>query len=157
MSLNGNDFDLVLPSAVDIREVGMREGLQVEASLPLADELAMPDALIAMGVRRVEATSFLSPRTVPDLEYVGSASDGHSRANAGRSTAEAVAAVGEIAGLAHGAGGTVEVIIATAWDCPSDGRTPVTRTAVGRHLPGSLYRAGGRSVPRVAEQAAAGS
>ena len=57
-----------------------------------------------------------------------SASDGHSRANAGRSTAEAVAAVAEIAALAHGAGGTLEVIIATAWDCPFDGRTPVART-----------------------------
>jgi hydroxymethylglutaryl-CoA lyase len=65
---------------------------------------------------------------VADLEYVVSASDGHSRANAGRSTAEAVGAVGEIAGLAHGAGGSLEVIIATAWDCPFDGRTPIPRT-----------------------------
>jgi hydroxymethylglutaryl-CoA lyase len=39
-----------------------------------------------------------------------------------------VAAVGEIAGLAHGAGGTLEVIIATAWDCPFDGRTAISRT-----------------------------
>ena len=62
------------------------------------------------------------------IEYVVSAADGHSRANAGRSTAEAVGAVGEIAGLAHGAGGSLEVIIATAWDCPFDGRTPITRT-----------------------------
>src|SRR3712207_8532337 len=65
---------------------------------------------------------------VADLEYVVSASDGHSRANTGRTTAEAVGAVGEIAGLAQGAGGSVEVIIATAWDCPFDGRTPITRT-----------------------------
>ena len=65
---------------------------------------------------------------VADLEYVVSAADGHSRANAGRSTAEAVAAVGEIAALAHGAGGSLEVIIATAWDCPFDGRTPIART-----------------------------
>src|SRR4029453_10216990 len=47
-----------------------------------------------------------------------------SRANAGRSTAEAVGAVGEIAALAHGAGGSLEVVIATSWDCPFDGRTP---------------------------------
>jgi hydroxymethylglutaryl-CoA lyase len=62
------------------------------------------------------------------LEYVVSASDSHSRANAGRSTAEAVAAVGEIADLAHRAGGSLEVIVATAWDCPFDGRTPIART-----------------------------
>jgi hydroxymethylglutaryl-CoA lyase len=65
---------------------------------------------------------------IADLEYVVSAADSHSRANAGRSTADAVAAVPEIAALAHGAGGSLEVIIATAWDCPFDGRTPIART-----------------------------
>jgi hydroxymethylglutaryl-CoA lyase len=162
-----NEFDLVLPTAVDIREVGMRDGLQLEAPVPLAGKLEMLEALVATGVRRIEVTSFVSPKAVPaladadqvaaelsrwpgvhwsalvanargavravdagmaDLEYVVSASDGHSRANAGRTTAEAVAAIGEIAGLAHGAGGSLEVIIATAWDCPFDGRTPISRT-----------------------------
>jgi hydroxymethylglutaryl-CoA lyase len=161
------EFDLVLPSAVDIREVGMRDGLQLEEPVPLSAKLEMLEALVATGVRRIEATSFVSPRAVPaladadqvaaelarwgdvhwsalvanprgavravdagmaHLEYVISASDGHSQANAGRSTAEALAAVGEIAGLAHGAGGSLEVIIATAWDCPFDGRTPIGRT-----------------------------
>ena len=42
--------------------------------------------------------------------------------------AEAAAAIGEIAALAHGAGGGLEVIIATAWDCPFDGRTDPART-----------------------------
>ncbi|MGY1841422.1 MULTISPECIES: hydroxymethylglutaryl-CoA lyase [unclassified Modestobacter] len=162
-----NDFDLVLPAAVDVREVGMRDGLQLEDPLPLADKLAMLEAIVATGVRRVEVTSFVSPRAVPaladadqvaaelhrfpgvhfsalvanprgavravdagvpHLEYVVSAADSHSRANAGRATAEALAAVGEIAGLAHGAGGSLEVVVATAWDCPFDGRTPIART-----------------------------
>jgi hydroxymethylglutaryl-CoA lyase len=161
------DFDLVLPQDVDIREVGMRDGLQLEAPVPLADKLAMLEALVATGVRRIEVTSFVSPKAVPSLadadqvaaelgrwpdvhwsalvanprgavravdagiahlEYVVSATDGHSRANAGRTTAEAVAAVPEIAALAHGAGGSLEVVVATAWDCPFDGRTPVART-----------------------------
>jgi hydroxymethylglutaryl-CoA lyase len=161
------EFDLVLPSAVDVREVGMRDGLQLEAPVPLSAKLEMLEALVATGVRRIEATSFVSPKAVPaladadelarelsrwddvhwsalvanargavravdagvaNLEYVVSASDSHSRANAGRSTADAVAAVGEIAELAHGAGGSLEVIIATAWDCPFDGRTPIPRT-----------------------------
>ncbi|MGY1811298.1 hydroxymethylglutaryl-CoA lyase [Blastococcus sp. SYSU D00820] len=164
---DGHDFDLVLPTDVDIREVGMRDGLQLEEPLPLSAKLSMLEALVATGVRRIEVTSFVSPKAVPaladadrlaaelgrwdgvawsalvanargavravdagipDLEYVVSASDGHSRANAGRSTAEAVGAVGEIAGLAHAAGGSLEVVVATAWDCPFDGRTPVTRT-----------------------------
>ncbi len=162
-----NEFDLVLPTAVDVREVGMRDGLQLEDPLPLAAKLQMLEALVATGVRRIEVTSFVSPRAVPaladadqlaaelhrfdgvhfsalvanprgavravdagltSLEYVVSASDSHSQANAGRSTAAAVAAVGEIAELAHGAGGSLEVIVATAWDCPFEGRTPVART-----------------------------
>ena len=52
-----------------------------------------------------------------------SASDSHSLANTGRTTADAAAAIGEIAALAHAAGGSVEVIVATAWDCPFDGPT----------------------------------
>jgi hydroxymethylglutaryl-CoA lyase len=162
-----NDFDLVLPTAVDIREVGMRDGLQLEAPVPLADKLAMLEKLVATGVRRIEVTSFVSPRAVPaladadelaaelhqfdgvhfsalvanargaaravgagiaDLEYVVSAANSHSLANAGRPTSEAVAAVAEIATITHDAGGSLEVVIATAWDCPFDGRTPVART-----------------------------
>ena len=156
-----------LPAAVDIREVGMRDGLQLEAPLPLEAKLELLDAIAATGVRRVEVTSFVSPQAVPaladaeqvvaelgrwpqlqfsalvagyggarravaaglpELEYVISASDGHSLANARRPTADAVAAVGDIAAMAHTAGGQCEVIIAVAWDCPFDGRTPVERT-----------------------------
>jgi hydroxymethylglutaryl-CoA lyase len=157
---------LVLPPVVDVREVGMRDGLQLESPVPLAGKLAMLEALVATGVRRIEVTSFVSPKAVPaladadqlaaelhrfpgvrfsalvanlrgaqravdagiaDLEYVVSAADSHSRANAGRPTAEAVEAVSDIAELAHGAGGSLEVIIATAWDCPFDGRTDPSR------------------------------
>lgn len=61
------------------------------------------------------------------IEYVISAADGHSRANVGRGTAEAVALIGDIVAIAHDSGATVEVIIATAWDCPFDGPTPPQR------------------------------
>ena len=56
-----------------------------------------------------------------------SAADTHSRANVGRSTAEATASIAEIAGIAHDNGATIEVIVATAWDCPFDGPTPPQR------------------------------
>lgn len=62
-----NDFDLVLPASVDVREVGMRDGLQLEAPVPLEAKLAMLEALVATGVRRIEATSFVSPKAVPHL------------------------------------------------------------------------------------------
>jgi hydroxymethylglutaryl-CoA lyase len=158
---------LDLPDRIDIREVGMRDGLQLEAPVPLGGKLAMLDAIVATGVHRIEVTSFVSPKAVPaladadevaqhldqypgvhfsalvanvrgatraidagmaNLEYVVSAADSHSLANAGRKTDDAAAVIGEIATLAHRAGGSLEVIIATAWDCPFDGPTDPART-----------------------------
>src|SRR3954471_13926558 len=158
---------LDFPERIDIREVGMRDGLQLEAPVPLAGKVAMLEAIVATGVGRVEVTSFVSPKAVPaladadevaaelgrwpgvhfsalvantrgavraidagiaNLEYVVSAANSHSLANAGRPTAEAAAAIGEISALAHDAGGALEVIIATAWDCPFDGPTDPART-----------------------------
>ena len=119
---------LSLPAAVDVREVGPRDGLQIEAPIPTTDKIRLLRALVATGVRRIEATAFVSPRAVPALadaesvaafvtgvsdvdwsalvaspngarravaagignvEYVVSAADGHSRANANRSSEEA--------------------------------------------------------------------
>ena len=151
-----------LTDHVDIREVGMRDGLQLEAPVALADKLDMLEALVATGVQRIEVTSFVSPKAVPamadadavaaelhrfpgvhfsalvanlrgaeraidagiaHLEYVISAADSHSRANAHRPTVQAVEGIAAIADLAHQAGGSLEVIVATAWDCPFDGPT----------------------------------
>ena len=61
------------------------------------------------------------------IEYVVSAADGHSRANVGRSSAEATAQITDIVAIAHHSDVTVEVIVATAWDCPFDGPTPPQR------------------------------
>jgi hydroxymethylglutaryl-CoA lyase len=155
-----------LPGHVDIREVAMRDGLQIENPIPLSDKVKMLEAIVATGVKEIEATAFVSPSKVPALadaaelaaelaafddiefsalvaspngakravaaglgsiEYVVSAADGHSRANVGKSTAEAVAQIPDIVAIAHDSGATVEVIIATAWDCPFDGPTPPQR------------------------------
>jgi len=62
-----SEFDLVLPAEVDVREVGMRDGLQLEAPVPLDAKLEMLEALVATGVRRIEATSFVSAAAVPAL------------------------------------------------------------------------------------------
>jgi hydroxymethylglutaryl-CoA lyase len=63
-----------------------------------------------------------------NVEYVLSAANSHSLANVRRTTQEATELVADVAEIVHGVGGTLEVIIATAWDCPFDGRTPVERT-----------------------------
>jgi hydroxymethylglutaryl-CoA lyase len=155
-----------LPAHVDIRDVSLRDGLQIEEPIPLSAKLELLAAVAATGVREMEATAFVSPSKVPALadaadvaaelhnfpdiefsalvaspngakraiaaglrsiEYVVSAADGHSRANVGRTTAEATAQIPEIVAIAHDSGVTVEVIIATAWDCPFDGPTPSQR------------------------------
>ncbi|WP_395728936.1 hydroxymethylglutaryl-CoA lyase [Nakamurella sp.] len=157
-----------LPTRVDVREVGPRDGLQIEAPIGTDEKIRLIRALVATGVQRIEATAFVSPRAVPamadaeriaeyvqsvpgvewsglvasphgaeraiatglrTIEYVVSASDGHSQANARRSTQEAVDAVAQVASIVHDAGGRLEVIIAVSWDCPFDGPTDPQRTA----------------------------
>jgi hydroxymethylglutaryl-CoA lyase len=156
-----------LPGHVRIREVALRDGLQIEQPIPLSAKLELLQAVAATGVREVEATAFVSPSKVPALadaaelaaelerfrdshgiefsalvaspngakraiaaglgaiEYVVSASDGHSRANVGRTSAEATDLIHEIIAVAHDSGVSVEVIVACSWDCPFDGPTPL--------------------------------
>jgi len=54
--------------AVSVYEVSPRDGLQNEsATVPLAGKLRLVDALVAAGLRRVEVTSFVSPKWIPQL------------------------------------------------------------------------------------------
>ncbi len=53
--------------AVDIREVGPRDGLQAEAPIDVDDRVRLIEALLAAGVRHVEAASFVSPKAVPSM------------------------------------------------------------------------------------------
>jgi hydroxymethylglutaryl-CoA lyase len=198
-----------LPQHVTLREVALRDGLQIEDPIPLSAKLELLAAIAATGVREVEATAFVSPSKVPaladapelaehlstypdiefsalvaspngakraiaaglrSLEYVVSAADGHSRANVGRPTAEATAQIAEIVAIAHGSGVSVEVIIATAWDCPFDGPTPPQRVldiveqaceqaadriaiadTIGTATPGRVTALVGRVKPRIGD------
>jgi hydroxymethylglutaryl-CoA lyase len=154
------------PSRVDIREVSLRDGLQIEKPIPLSAKLELLAAVAATGVREVEATAFVSPSKVPSMaaaaelaaklhdypdiefsalvaspngakraiaaglrsiEYVVSTSDSFSDANVGRSSAQATDQIDEIVAIAHGSDATVEVVVATAWDCPFEGPTPPRR------------------------------
>ena len=56
------------PAAVRIVEVGPRDGLQNEkAIIPAADKIELIDRLSGTGLRSIEATSFVSPKWVPQL------------------------------------------------------------------------------------------
>ncbi len=57
-----------MTSRVTVYEVGPRDGLQNEAvTVATGDKLALIRALAAAGLRRIEATSFVSPRWIPQL------------------------------------------------------------------------------------------
>lgn len=57
-----------MPAEVRIVEVGARDGLQNEKTIvPAATKIALIDRLSATGLRTIEATSFVSPKWVPQL------------------------------------------------------------------------------------------
>lgn len=57
-----------LPRFLTIREVGPREGFQMESpDIPTGDKVRLVDALSETGLRHIEVTSFVSPRWVPQM------------------------------------------------------------------------------------------
>jgi hydroxymethylglutaryl-CoA lyase len=56
-----------LPPAVDLREVGPRDGLQAESPVPVQERIRLIEALLAAGVRHIEIVSFVSPKAVPAM------------------------------------------------------------------------------------------
>lgn len=57
-----------MPKRVDVYEVGPRDGLQNELrTLATADKARLIGALVDSGLRRIEVTSFVSPRWIPQL------------------------------------------------------------------------------------------
>ena len=55
-------------TAVVVREVGPRDGLQVEPPVPVADRVRLIEALLDAGVRHIEVTAFVSRRAVPAMD-----------------------------------------------------------------------------------------
>ena len=57
-----------LPERVSVYEVSLRDGLQNESvQVPTLAKLRLIDGLVSAGVRRLEVTSFVSPRWIPQL------------------------------------------------------------------------------------------
>lgn len=65
---------------VTVYEVGPRDGLQNEKRIiPTAQKIALVDALSATGLRKIEVTSFVSPKWVPQLADAAEVMAGISR------------------------------------------------------------------------------
>jgi hydroxymethylglutaryl-CoA lyase len=61
-----------MPSRVTIFEVGPRDGLQNEARMvPTPDKIAFIDALARTGLEKIEITSFVNPKWIPQLADAG--------------------------------------------------------------------------------------
>jgi hydroxymethylglutaryl-CoA lyase len=73
------------------------------------------------GAQRALAAGF------SEIEVVISASTTHNQRNINRTTDESLAAVPELAELVHAGGGTLQVVVSTAWGCPYEGDVPVAR------------------------------
>lgn len=69
-----------MPSAVRIVEVGARDGLQNEKTIiPAATKIELIDRLSVTGLRTIEATSFVSPKWIPQLADAGEVFGGITR------------------------------------------------------------------------------
>lgn len=159
-----------LPPRVEIIEVGPRDGLQAEKQIiPAATKVALIDALTAAGVNRIQVTSFVSPRRVPQMAdaeevcrrierrpgviYSGlvlnmrglerayaaglnqvdlsiSASETHSRINAGKTVDEALSELTTMVERARAYGLSVRAGIQCAFGCAYEGRVDPHRVVI---------------------------
>src|ERR1700761_8405033 len=56
------------PAKVRMTEVGVRDGLQIEPEfIPTSKKIELVRAMVAAGMPRMEITSFVSPRAVPQM------------------------------------------------------------------------------------------
>jgi hydroxymethylglutaryl-CoA lyase len=63
------------PKFVEFREEGPREGLQIEKAIyPLADRVALVEALAETGLKYIQVASFVSPKHVPQMADPSSSS-----------------------------------------------------------------------------------
>ena len=65
---------------VHINDVSARDGFQIEKTwIPTPDKIALIDALSATGLAKIEATSFTSPKAIPNLADAGEVMNGITR------------------------------------------------------------------------------
>ena len=74
------EAEMARPTKVEITEVGPRDGLQAELNfIPTDAKIRFVNSLIAAGVPRIEFSSFVSPKAIPQLSDVVEVFEGINR------------------------------------------------------------------------------
>ncbi len=135
------------PSAVDVRDVGPRDGLQNEAPVPLEARVELIDALSKTGLRRIEAVSFVRAEAIPAM---AGAADVMAKIDR-RPGVEYGALVpnprGATDALAAGADSIEVVVSASETHNQKNVRRSVAESVAGVHEIVALTRAADRVVP----------
>lgn len=75
-----NPWNAVLPQRLEIIEVGTRDGFQILPDfIETQDKIDLIDALIGTGISRMEVTSFVHPKAVPQLSDAAQVMQGINR------------------------------------------------------------------------------
>jgi hydroxymethylglutaryl-CoA lyase len=134
-----------LPTAVRIVEVGPRDGLQNEKTIvPTPAKIELIDRLSSTGLQTIEATSFVSPKWVPQLAdatevFTGitrrqgadevavftAASEAFNRRNVNASIDESIERFRPVLERAQADGVRVRGYVSTVLGCPYQGEVPV--------------------------------
>ncbi len=113
------------PEKVEICEVGPRDGLQSEpVFIPTRDKVRLINRLIDAGVPKIEFSSFVSPRAVPQLADVSEVLDGIDRGKG----AVLAALVPNARGAVRAAAAGIDEIIVFMSASESHNRKNVNRT-----------------------------
>ncbi len=122
------------PRRVSIREVGPRDGFQsLDRFLPTADKLDIISSLTNAGVTRVETTSFVSRRAVPQLKDAAEVMAGvlqqrQAPPHAGRPAVTHAAMVADAAGAERAAAAGVDRLVAVISATDAHNRANVRRS-----------------------------
>ena len=140
------------PTKIEINEVAPRDGLQIEARfVPTEEKIHWIDALSTTGLRRIEATSFTSPKAIPNLRDAADVVTGIQRregvditvlvpnvkgteralacglANLRMTPEQSLEQFAAILDVTKGSGVFINASLSTTFGCPFEGEVPEAR------------------------------
>jgi hydroxymethylglutaryl-CoA lyase len=116
---------MTLPPGVNVVEVGPRDGFQMEkAFIPTATKIELVNALARCGFARMEVTSFISPKAIPQMQDAAEVVAGVDR----RTGVKVAALVPNPKGAENAAAAGVDEMVTFVSASESHNRSNVNRT-----------------------------